>query len=577
VSERMISLLRLGRVALSRSPGVRQDLLLGSAEECLAVGLGLTAPLLLSWITDDLVGKGRPSIMVFIAIVGFTASWFAPNAIAALKLVHTTRIVEAVNGRLIHDVLQSQLPASFGRRDVAPARTAAALERLPFSLQILLDGLVWRVMGTGLQVVGGLIAIGSIGSVRLMLILGATFLLFVLAGDLGAREFNQRLGGALRASGQLSARVGDVLANSRRVVVNGAITFELDQISTLSALRRAAAQGLASSQVRGAALQFLVLSAGVSLALCLSAVATTQSHTRLGAFVLLQALAVRLAMPLATLSLTLRQSTVALEHLSEVFRLAPRPQAMAAEPSDWTLRDRILRLEKVGFSHTPGAQTLDQISLEIEPGRLVVLAGANGSGKSTLAQLMAGILTPDAGQVSFGGVGLSRLSEKARLRHVLYAPQQLSLFDRSLADNLRYPPNDEALEALVDRLDQWAFDPVSREVDWNRVAGVSGRHLSGGQIQKLELARLARVSADVLILDEPTSALDPFSERMVIQTLRSLTAGRTLILVAHAARLAELADQVLFLERGRIVGLGRHADLLAGLPSYRRLWEDADD
>jgi len=129
---------------------------------------------------------------------------------------------------------------------------------------------------------------------------------------------------------------------------------------------------------------------------------------------------------------------------------------------------------------------------------------------------------------------------------VLYVPQTVSLFDRPLADNARYPPCTADLADIEALLQDWAFDDIDRPIDLTRPAGQRGERLSGGQVQKLELARLAHVQVPLLILDETTSALDPASERAIIAHFVHLVARRTtIILITHRQSILDAADQVI--------------------------------
>ena len=203
-----------------------------------------------------------------------------------------------------------------------------------------------------------------------------------------------------------------------------------------------------------------------------------------------------------------------------------------------------------------------------------MIVGANGSGKSTLAQLIAGLLAPTRGTVRVGGVDLASVPPAVRHKVVLYVPQFIGLFNRSIADNALYPPTRYTDVELRQLLDAWQFHEPGRAIDLASLVGEQGERLSGGQIQKLELARIAGIEAPAIILDESTSALDPSGEEIVIATLRKRFAGKTtLVMITHRPTVAEAADQVLFVRSGRLLRAGRHADLLRDSGVYGSHWK----
>jgi ABC-type bacteriocin/lantibiotic exporter with double-glycine peptidase domain len=290
-----------------------------------------------------------------------------------------------------------------------------------------------------------------------------------------------------------------------------------------------------------------------------------------GDFVLLQAYAFRLVLPLSTVAFILSQSAAALASVGDVLQLvADLPSGADA---GWPCQKAMpVVIEQVSYSYGPGLRGLEDVTVEFPAGSHSVIVGANGSGKSTLAQLIAGSLSPAAGRVRVGGERPDQMSDAQRARLVLYVPQRASLFNRDLRANLLYPPANQGEEEALRWLENWSFHDGGRPVDPSLSVGEAGSALSGGQAQKLELARLMGVRVPCLILDESTSALDPRSEARIIADLRrAIGLTTTLIFVSHRVAMAETADQVIWMRAGRVAGVGGHADLLAD-EAYRALW-----
>ncbi|MDB4972769.1 MAG: Lipid export ATP-binding/permease protein MsbA [Myxococcaceae bacterium] len=217
------------------------------------------------------------------------------------------------------------------------------------------------------------------------------------------------------------------------------------------------------------------------------------------------------------------------------------------------------------------APTLEDISFEIGPGECVAIVGASGSGKSTLARLLAGLYTPATGSISFDGADMATL-DLAHLRERLgIVTQDTRLFSGTLRDNVTLfeptVPND-AVQAACE-LACLHPDIARMPMGYDTMLADGGTSLSGGQRQRLSLARALLRRPDILILDEATSALDTVTEQRVQAHLRELACTR--VLVAHRLSTIIESDKIIVLEQGRLVAVGRHADLLLRCPPYQAL------
>jgi ATP-binding cassette subfamily B protein len=232
-----------------------------------------------------------------------------------------------------------------------------------------------------------------------------------------------------------------------------------------------------------------------------------------------------------------------------------------------------LRFEQVGFSY-PGssAPVLDGIDLDVAPGETVALVGATGSGKTTLTALVARLYDVTAGRITLDGVDVRDLPLTQLRAVVAPAFEDATLFSMSVRENVTLgrpeARDDEVAEAL--RVAQADF---VHELPWglDTRIGEQGLSLSGGQRQRLALARAVLGRPSVLILDDALSALDVHTEARVEAALREVLASTTALVVANRPSTVLLADRVALLAGGRIVAVGTHSDLLAGVPAYRNL------
>lgn len=243
------------------------------------------------------------------------------------------------------------------------------------------------------------------------------------------------------------------------------------------------------------------------------------------------------------------------------------------------LRDGV-RFEEVWFSY-PGADapTLCGVSLHLRPGERVALVGENGAGKSTLAKLLLGLYRPSAGRITVDGVDPQAIDPAERNSALAAVFQSYVRYPLTVAENIGLGRIERlhdraALEAAAARTGVDAL-VASLPRGWETMLGpaVGGVDLSGGQWQKLALARAFFRDAEILVLDEPTAALDPKAELAVFQLFAQLAAGKTALLISHRLGMARLADRILVLRQGRLVEEGTHDALLQAAGVYAALFE----
>ena len=237
-------------------------------------------------------------------------------------------------------------------------------------------------------------------------------------------------------------------------------------------------------------------------------------------------------------------------------------------------RDASVEMLDVNFSHAD-VPILRSINLRLEPGTTTALVGPSGAGKSTLAGLIARFMDVDSGQVRVGGVDVRQIASRELQQQLALVFQQAGALRLSLAQNIAlYQP--EASEAQIRAaakaacLDSWI---MGLPKGYASVVDEDVR-LSGGEVQRLAIARALLSRAPIMLLDEPTSATDPQTERALRAALQDDAAGRTRLIVAHRLHSIRHAEQILVLCEGRIVQRGRHAELLAVDGVYRQLWNE---
>ncbi len=246
-----------------------------------------------------------------------------------------------------------------------------------------------------------------------------------------------------------------------------------------------------------------------------------------------------------------------------------RPKQEAA------LQGQEIRLQHVRFTYGQADQeVLRDIDLNISPRTVTALVGPSGSGKSTIAKLIAGFWDVTGGSITLGGVDLRNIPLDQLNRQIAYVSQDNYLFDRTVRDNIRLgrlDASDEEVEAVAKAA---GCDGFIRALDkgYDTVCGGGGGHLSGGEKQRISIARAMLKDAPVVILDEATASVDPENEAVIQRAISALTKGKTLIVIAHRLGTVADADNIVVVNNGRIEAQGRQAELLKNCPLYSQMW-----
>ena len=258
------------------------------------------------------------------------------------------------------------------------------------------------------------------------------------------------------------------------------------------------------------------------------------------------------------------ENLVAYEHLTVVEH--PQP-----------VKEFSIQFEKVSFSY-PGAnqKAVDDVSFTIPQGNTVALVGASGGGKTTIARLVPRFWEATEGKVLIGGINVREIAPEELMKYISFVFQNTKLFKTSLLENIKYGNPDATMEEVERAVDMAQCREIINKLPLglNTKIGTEGTYLSGGEQQRIVLARAILKNAPIIVLDEATAFADPENEHLIQQALKELTKGKTVLMIAHRLSSITDADNILVIDKGKIAEQGTHANLLGKQGIYYHMWNE---
>jgi subfamily B ATP-binding cassette protein HlyB/CyaB len=276
---------------------------------------------------------------------------------------------------------------------------------------------------------------------------------------------------------------------------------------------------------------------------------------------------------LAQLWQDFHQARLSVERLGDILNTTAEPTYSPGRAGLPAIRGGVT-FEYVGFRYRiDGPEVLSNLSLKIPAGQIVGIVGSSGSGKSTLGKLVQRLYLPESGRVLVDGIDLAGADPAWLRRQVGVVLQENILFNRSVRDNIALADPALPMERVVAAAKlAGAHDFILELQDgYDTVIGERGSTLSGGQRQRIAIARALTTNPRILIFDEATSALDYESERLIQQNMQQITAGRTVLIIAHRLSTVRMADRIITIERGRLIEDGSHEQLIGTGGRYAAL------
>ena len=322
--------------------------------------------------------------------------------------------------------------------------------------------------------------------------------------------------------------------------------------------------------------QVLIITTGVVLVMAMAAIGVQSGHLTVGDFVMVNAYMIQITMPLGFLGTVYREVRQSLIDMGDMFDLLEQPAEVndATTARELEVKGGEVLLDHVIFGYEPERPILKGVTIRVGPGETVAIVGPSGSGKSTIGRLLFRFYDVIGGAVKIDGQDLRDVTQDSLHAQIGVVPQDTVLFNDTVLYNIAYgcPEASSAEIEAAARAAKIHDFIMSLPEGYQTRVGERGLKLSGGEKQRVGIARTILKNPPILLLDEATSALDTQTERDIQESIKAMGQGRTVITIAHRLSTIPDSDRIVVLEKGEIIEEGRHEDLLARGWRYTRMW-----
>ncbi|MCV2883820.1 ABC transporter ATP-binding protein/permease [Aestuariibacter sp. AA17] len=323
--------------------------------------------------------------------------------------------------------------------------------------------------------------------------------------------------------------------------------------------------------------QAFIIATAMTAMMYLAAKGVESGKMTIGDFVLINAFTMQIFMPLNFLGFVYREIRGSLANIENMFALLRQSPAVVDTHNAESLNIQRgeIQFKHVGFHYAPERKILSDISFTVKPGETLAVVGDSGAGKSTLVKLLFRFYEPTEGSILIDGQPLRNVTQESLRKAIGIVPQDTVLFNDSLFENIKYGRPDATDEDVYNAIRLAHLDAFvgSLPDGIHTKVGERGLKLSGGEKQRVAIARTILKNPPILLFDEATSSLDSQSEKAILSALNEIAVGHTSLVIAHRLSTIKHADQIIVMEGGRIVESGTHAELLAKHNKYFHMWQ----
>lgn len=534
-------------------------------------------PVLLKRIVDDLDQAEKLMVVPVTLLLAYGLLRLGSSLFNELRDVVFARVryhaMRRLSTRVLAHLHTLSLRFHLERRTGAISRD---LERGTRSVSTILNYMVFSILPMMVEFTLVAVILLSQYAVVFTLISFSTvgiYVAFTLAVTEWRMDFRHQMN---RLESEFGAQAVDSLINYETVKYFGNEKLELDHFdATLESWEGTAVKSQTSMSLLNFG-QGAIIALGVTLMMFQATASVVDGAMTIGDLVLVNAFMLQLFIPLNFLGIVYRQIKYSMADMDLVFKLLERQPEIQDRPgaTELLLKQGEIRFEQVSFSYQSDREILRQVDFVIRPGEKVAVVGHSGAGKSTLARLLFRFYEVSGGRITIDGQDIRAVTQQSLRQQIAIVPQDTVLFNNSIYYNIVYGRSDAAraeveaaagvacIREFIDRLPK----------GYETLVGERGLKLSGGEKQRIAIARAILKRPGILVFDEATSSLDSKTEQAILATLRQVAANHTTLVIAHRLSTVVDADRILVMEEGRIVEQGSHQRLLQLGGIYHEMW-----
>ena len=545
----------------------------------LAKGANVAVPLALKGIVDALdQPEGQQLILPVMLLLAYGLLRLCSSLFNELRDAVFARVrhgaMSKVACRVLEHMHNLSLRFHLDRKTGAISRD---IERGTRAVSSLLNYMVFSILPTLVEITliaGILLYQYDVWFVIVTAISVTAYMLFTFYITEWRMKYRVRMN---KADSAANTQAIDSLINYETVKYFGNETHEIQRYTTTMAEWEDAA---VKSQTSLASLNFgqaAIITTAVTIIMFLASQGVVDGSMSLGDLVLVNAFLIQLFIPLGFLGIVYSQLKHALSDMELMFRiLDEEPEITDREDAKpLVVGDGEVRFEHVGFRYTPEREILHDVDFTIAPGQKVAVVGQSGAGKSTLARLLFRFYDVSEGRILINGQDVRDVTQLSLRQAIGIVPQDTVLFNDSLYYNIAYATPDATREEVIRAAELAHIDHFIRSLPdgYETMVGERGLKLSGGEKQRVAIARTVLKNPKILVFDEATSSLDSASEQTILESLREVAQNHTTLVIAHRLSTVIDADEILVMDGGRIIERGSHRALLATAGRYAQMWQ----
>jgi ATP-binding cassette subfamily B protein len=538
---------------------------------------GVTTPLYLKDIVDQLSLPATVAVVPLLALAGYGLARLLSSVLGELRDAIFARVVQGAVRTVAREVFSHLFRLSLRfHLERQTGGMSRDIERGTKGIGFLLNFTVFNILPTLVEiglVIGILLHRYSAWFAVVTFATIAIYIVFTLVITEWRTVFRRSMNDL---DSKANSKAIDALINYETVKYFGNEGYETRRYDgNLASWEQSAIKNQVSLSFLNAG-QGVIIATGVTLIMWLAARGVNQGEMTVGDVVLVATFITQLWAPLHFLGFVYREIRHSLADMERMFTLLNVGAEVADRPSAQPLasRDVAIRFDGVGFGYDAKRTILHDVSFDIPAGHTVAVVGASGAGKSTLSRLLFRFYDVSSGAIRFNGTDVRELSQDSLRAHIGIVPQDTVLFNDSIYYNIAYGRPDATRDEVIEAArSAHIHDFVMGLPDgYDTTVGERGLKLSGGEKQRVAIARTILKNPPVLIFDEATSALDSRTEKAIQAELLSIAANRTTLIIAHRLSTIAEADCILVMDGGRIVERGTHRELLAQGGRYAEMW-----